>query len=103
MCTLDTLVEDTHGFISASDLHLHKVGLTVIAGWTNRHGPVNIFPSSCATQNIIDLFLLGYHFGCLIDGNGTVIGASSAVEERAAGTKRRGLVADLIGREERYT
>ena len=44
MTAFAALVKDTHGFISAANLHLHKVGLIVIALTANGHGPIDIFP-----------------------------------------------------------
>ena len=56
MTALAALVKDTHGFIGAANLHLHKVGLIVIALTANGHGPIDIFPSGRPTQNVVDLF-----------------------------------------------
>jgi hypothetical protein len=57
--TLYTFVEDTHGFIRGSNLHLHKVGLVVITGGTDGHGPIDVFPGRRAPENVVDDFAFG--------------------------------------------
>ena len=68
------LVKDTHGFIGAANLHLHKVGLIVIALTTNGHGPIDIFPSRRPTQNVVDLFATH----ALLDGPIIILAATLA-------------------------
>jgi hypothetical protein len=49
LSTLATLVEDRHGLISAANLDLHKVRLSIVAVRTISHGAINILPSGITT------------------------------------------------------
>lgn len=54
MTAFDTLIENWHGFISWSNLNLHKVSLRMIAVRTILFCSINIFPSSGTSKDIID-------------------------------------------------
>jgi hypothetical protein len=38
---------------------LHKVGLVVITGGTDGHGPIDVFPGRRAPENVVDDFAFG--------------------------------------------
>jgi hypothetical protein len=83
MCTLDAFVKDTHGFIGTPDLHLHKIGLVVMAGRTCRCGSIDIVPGGSSSQYIIDTFQVdaGSHVARATVGNGTRIWAAGAIKD----------------------
>ena len=54
--TFTALVKHTHGLISASNLHLHEVGLVVRALGAVSHGLINILPRRRSAQNIVHFF-----------------------------------------------
>ena len=53
MATLYTLIEDTHGLISTSDLNLLKVSLRVIAFRTRRRSLVHVVPRVRSPQHVV--------------------------------------------------
>jgi hypothetical protein len=57
MAALGAFVKNAHGFIGTANLHLQKVSLVVVAGWTDGHGPIDIGPGGGTAQNVVHLFL----------------------------------------------
>jgi hypothetical protein len=58
MTAFDAFVKDRHGLIGRSNLYLHKIGLIVSATRAVLFRPIDIFPGSRASQNIV------HHFSC---------------------------------------
>ena len=80
MVALDTTIKDTHGLIGTANLDLQKVGLLVVAGGTDGHGPIHILPGSGSSQDIVDHFSFGKGLHRLWGGDGTRVGTSRTVK-----------------------
>jgi hypothetical protein len=86
MTTLDALVKYTHGLIGTSNLHLQEECFFMIAGWTGCHCSIDMLPSLCTTQNVVNfLSLRKGRFRPSLD-NGRRIGAG-ATEKFVATTR----------------
>ena len=59
MATLDTLIKNTHRLIGTPNLHLHKIRLAKTTRGAYRHGPIDIFPCRCSSEDVIDFFTIG--------------------------------------------
>lgn len=82
MRALDALVKHAHGFVSTSNLHLHKVGLAIAALRARGHGPIDVLPRRGSAQNVVDLLLVGGDDLLHIrDVDGAAIGAGGTRED----------------------
>jgi hypothetical protein len=99
VAALGALVKDAHGFVGTANLHLQKVGLVVIAGGTDRCGPIDIGPRRGSAQNVIHLFALVRVYR--LDGpwargcHGTGIRTGQTIKAVAAGCSRAVILSDL--------
>jgi len=89
MTAVDTLVKHAHGLVSAPDLHLHEVRLSVRAFATHGRGLVHVFPRGSATHDVIDGLTLrpkGIH---IRPGYGPGVWAGGTDEDGGRGVGRR--------------
>jgi len=78
--TIATPIKRCGRFICTSDLNLHKERSVVWALRTTSLCSVHVIPCISTTKNIINLFLLGFHWGC--------VNAVYVVKVRACGTAK---------------
>lgn len=81
MIAFDAFVKDRHGLIGGSNLYLHKIGLIVSAHRAVLFRPIDIFPGTCTSQNIVHHFSGGKGPLGDLGGNGTGVWAGRTKEK----------------------